>query len=38
MATGYPTASTATTVTSVADLYTKANTDVKTAIKLRTEE
>lgn len=36
MATGYT--SVATTVTTVADLYVKANTDVKTGIKLVTEE
>lgn len=38
MATGFPTASSATTVTSVNDLYKKQNTDVKVAIKLQTEE
>lgn len=38
MATGFPTASAATTVTTVADLYKKQNTDVKIAIKLQTEE
>lgn len=37
-ATGYPTAVAATTVTTMADLYEKTNTDVKTAIKLTTEE
>ena len=36
MATGYN--SSATTVTTLADLYEKTNTDVKTAIKLRVEE
>lgn len=38
MATGYPTASTATATTSVTDLYKKQNTDVEIAIKLMTEE
>ena len=38
MATGFPTASTATAVTTLKDLYEKANTDVKTGIKLTTEE
>lgn len=38
MATGYPTASSATAVTTVSDLYKKQNTDVKVAIKLQTEE
>lgn len=38
MATGYPTASVATTVTNVVDLYKKQNTDVKVAVKLQTEE
>jgi hypothetical protein len=37
-ATGFPTASSATAVTTLADLYKKSNTDVKTAIKLITEE
>lgn len=38
MATGFPTASTVTAVTTVAALYEKTNTDVKTGIKLTTEE
>jgi len=38
VATGYPTASTATATTSVTDLYKKQNTDVEIAIKLMTEE
>lgn len=38
MATGFPTASTATSVSSLANLYEKTNTDVKTGIKLITEE
>lgn len=38
MATGFPTASTATAVTTLAALYEKTNTDVKTGIKLVTEE
>lgn len=38
MATGFPTASTATAVTTLAALYEKTNTDVKTGIKLTTEE
>jgi len=38
VATGFATPSSAATVNSLADLYTKANTTVKTAIKLITEE
>jgi hypothetical protein len=38
VATGFPTASTPATVSNMSDLYVKANTDVKVAIKLFTEE